>query len=460
MKRTLTHERRYIPVPREEEAQSPSVWKKVLPTVSWLMALAAVAAAFFHSGVGPQASAAGVGSGINEQSEAAVASAHQQQRTSGCTLIVPANPLTAQGLATPYQLSGANCDESVATQAAFVQAAALDPATGAIAVYNPLVINQGTQPAVNPVVPTLPANAVVGIWFGANTTSLNLQGATGSTLASAQCVNGLGGSIFGQMAYCNAPTFFSEANQLIQAGKLVPPALGTGADQQACLTVRDFAVVDQDQSDNVTTTYRVTADGKLAQNTAANASALAGSTAFGNGSDNRLVAIALDKALGCSPWMAPDLADPGKLSPALPLNELQAAMYQSDPVALVPSGDPMTLHNGKPNPAKQNLYRVGVDQPQVSGAAQARADEMAYCQNLLTVAPARLALDSAWTSKAATLDPAVGTNLYTFLAARYAFTIGPSGLNCTGLLHQTSPVQLTLNSAGAAVDATFTPMHG
>jgi hypothetical protein len=458
MKRTLKHEQRYMPGPGADEVESPSVWKKVLPAASWLMALAALAAAFVGSGLG-QASAAGVGSGTNEQSEAAVAAAHHQQRTSGCTLIVPANPLTAQGLATPYQLSGTGCDESVAADAAFVQAAALDPATGAVAVYNPLVINQGTQPAVNPVVPTLPANAVVGIWFGANTSSLHLQGATGSTLASAQCVNGLGASIFGQMAYCNAPTFFSEANQLIQAGKLVPPALGTGADQQACLTVRDFAVVDQDQSDNVTTTYRVTSNGKLAQNTAANASALAGSTAFGNGSDNRLVAIALDKALGCTPWMAPDLADSGKLAPALPLNELQAAMYQTQPVALVPSGDPMTLVNGKVNLAKQNLYRAGVDQPQVSGTAQATADETAYCQNLLTVAPARLALDSAWTSKAATLDPTVGTNLYTFLAARYAFTIGSSGLNCTGLLHQGSPVQLTQNSAGVVVAATFTPTH-
>ena len=456
MKRSLMRETRYAPVRGEEQREAPSAWKKVLPAMSWLMALAAVAAAFFSSGLGRQTFAAGGGTTPTPQSEAALAAAHHQQRQSGCTLIVPANPLTAQGLATPYQLSGANCSESTPAQAAFVQAAVLDPATGQIAVYDPLVIDKGTQPAVKPVMPTLPAHAVVGIWFGANMSGLHLQGATAPTLADAHCVNGLGASIFGQVAYCNAPAFFSQANQLIQAGKLTPPALGTGADKMTCPTVRDFAVVDQDQSDNVTTTYRITQDGKLAQDTSENASSLPGSVAFGNGSDNRLLAIALDNALGCKPWTAPDLADPGQMVTALPLDELQAAMYQPSPVALVPGNDPMTLVNGRPNLAKQNLYRAGVDQPRVTTAAQATAGETAYCQDLLKVSPARLQLDRTWTSSAPTLDPAVASNLYTFLAARYAFTIGPSGLNCTGLLHQASPVQLTTDSAGVVVDATYT----
>lgn len=94
-----------------------------------------------------------------------------------CTLTVPPNPLTAQGLATPYQLAATNaangpCNEANPNQAAFVQAAILDPATGQISAYEPLVIDKGTQPAIAPVVPTLPANAVVGIWFGFNGTTL------------------------------------------------------------------------------------------------------------------------------------------------------------------------------------------------------------------------------------------------------------------------------------------------
>ena len=76
-------------------------------------------------------------------------------------MVVPAQPLTAQGLATPYQLVATNpdngpCNEANATQAVFVQGAVIDPATGNIAIYNPLVIDQGTQPAIAPVVPTLP----------------------------------------------------------------------------------------------------------------------------------------------------------------------------------------------------------------------------------------------------------------------------------------------------------------
>src|SRR6266849_6369554 len=64
-----------------------------------------------------------------------------------CTLVVPAQPLTAQGLATPYQLVATNpdngpCNEANKAQAAFVQGAVIDPATGAISIYNPLVIDQ------------------------------------------------------------------------------------------------------------------------------------------------------------------------------------------------------------------------------------------------------------------------------------------------------------------------------
>src|SRR5579863_4265193 len=50
-----------------------------------------------------------------------------------CALIVPAHPLTAKGLATPYQLGAIDaanspCNEANAMQTAFVQAAILDPA--------------------------------------------------------------------------------------------------------------------------------------------------------------------------------------------------------------------------------------------------------------------------------------------------------------------------------------------
>src|SRR5262249_9576053 len=74
----------------------------------------------------------------------------------------------------------------------------------------------------------------------------------------------------------------------------------------------------------------------------------------------------LDGALGCTPWKAPDLADPGQMVPALPLNELQARARQASPVALVPLRDPMVLDDGKRDLRKLNAYRRGVDQPQVA----------------------------------------------------------------------------------------------
>src|SRR2546430_16253247 len=70
-----------------------------------------------------------------------------------CTLIVPSQPLSAHGLATPYQLVATDpengpCNESNKAQAALVQGAVINPATGQISIYNPLVIDQGTQPAI------------------------------------------------------------------------------------------------------------------------------------------------------------------------------------------------------------------------------------------------------------------------------------------------------------------------
>src|SRR3989440_6651329 len=213
-----------------------------------------------------------------------------------CTLIVPPDPLTAQGLARPYQLVATDpgkgpCHEASAAQAAFVQAAVIDPARGNIAVYNPLVVDQGTQPARAPVVPKLPQGAEVGIWFGYNGNNLTLQGSGGS-LVTGHCVNGIAGSIFGQFSYCNAPAFFRAANQAIQAGRLVPPPLGKAKDGLPCPTTRDFSIVDQDQSDNVTTSYLITASGKVAQDTQANAATLQGQGQVAkNGSDERLLTV-------------------------------------------------------------------------------------------------------------------------------------------------------------------------
>ncbi|GAC1394473.1 MAG: hypothetical protein NVSMB38_27470 [Ktedonobacteraceae bacterium] len=374
-----------------------------------------------------------------------------------CSLIVPANPLTAQGLATPYQLVATNpnkgpCNEANKLQAAFVQGAVLDPATGQVSVYDPLVIDQGMQAAIDPTVPQFPQGAIVGIWFGFNGNNLTLRNMQGSVQAG-QCINGANGTIFGQFAYCNAPAFFQAANQAIQAGKLVPPPLGMAQDGMSCPTVRDFSVVDMDQSDNVTTTYLVTGDGQTAQMTAANVKALQNAQTQANGSDNRLLAAALDGAIGCTPWMVNDLANPGQTATALPLNELQAAAHQGNPIALVPGRDPMVVNNNATDLNKVNAYRVGVNQPVAQNIGQASTTQ--YCSNLLAISPQRMQLDAGMTAQHASPDPAVANTLFTFLAQRFVTTFGANGLNCQGRLKVKDPIVVTTNDNGVAISATI-----
>ena len=378
-----------------------------------------------------------------------------------CALIVPPHPLTAKGLATPYQLTALDagngpCHETNALQTAFVQASVLDPVTGTISIYDPLVVDQETQPAIAPIVPKLPQGAVVGIWFGFNGSTLTLQDANGS-LQEGHCVNGVHGSIFGQVSYCNAPTFFQVANRAISANKLVPPALQKANDGLLCPTVRDFSLVDQDQSDNVTTMYLVNANGQLAQMTQKNSKAMPNAQKLFNGSDNGLLDSFVDPALGCSPWMAPNLADAGNPATGLPLDELQADAHQAAPVALVPAGDPMVLLNGNPNLDKINAYRTGVDQPLAQNLND--ASTRIYCTNLLAISPQRMLLDAHFTKMFATPDAGAANSLFTFLAQRFVTTYGPNGLNCAKLLGQPDPVSVKKDGNGVAISATIDGSH-
>ncbi|GAA5194702.1 hypothetical protein GCM10023322_59770 [Rugosimonospora acidiphila] len=370
-----------------------------------------------------------------------------------CTLQVPANPLSAQGLATPYRLVTPSCHESDDGTSAFVQAAVLDPATGAVSVYNPVVVDQDSAPAAPPVVPRLPAGAVVGIWFGFNGDNLTLAGTDGS-LSAGSCVNGLDDSIFGQYAYCDAPAFYTAANAAIAAGKLTVPPLGTAKDGEPCPTTRDFGIVDQDQSDNVTTSYLFLPDGGIAQNTAANQAALApkGAKVEVNASDNGLLDSFVAPTLGCAPFQAPDLADPGRTVPALPLNELQAAAFQGAPVALVPTNDPMVLVDGKTSVRKTNLYRAGVNMGPIDTRVETPE---AYCRNMVAIGVDRINLDRQLTLRVDSPDAGAANNLFTFLASRLSESFGE--LNCGDLLGTRDPVTVVTNADGVVVDARLTP---
>lgn len=141
------------------------------------------------------------------------------------------------------------------------------------------------MPAIKPVLPILPNNAVVGIWFGANSNSITLQGDIGT------CINGLSNQdVFGQVAFCNAQNFFAAVNAA--KGVVIPP-LGNDVLGKACPTTRSFGIVDQDQSDNVITTYLMKGT-TFAQATTTNRNTLGQVTEISNGSDNALVADFID----------------------------------------------------------------------------------------------------------------------------------------------------------------------
>ncbi|HTR90540.1 MAG TPA: hypothetical protein VMI73_02225 [Trebonia sp.] len=597
------------------------------------------------------ACAALVAAGIGVNRMLTAAPAADASVNANCTLIVPANPLTAQGLATPYQLTATNpadgpCDEANGGQTAFVQGAVIDPATGQISVYDPLVVNAGTQPAVAPVLPTLPANAVVALWFGYNGDTLTLAGAdenlgtttatasapadaatptdsasptdtggtatstatatptatdtgaaaatatvsdtTGATqsgaalaaqdnqgnqgtqgegngaaraslqsvgsapmppssysssgllnasvtsvvsaasgnrrhqspaptasasgstaptasasasgtavqtstatptataptatatatptasatanpangpaaapvadaiLQQAGCVAGqdFGGqfSSFTQVGACNAAAFFTAANAAISAGKLTVPSPGTAKDGLACMTTRSFALIDQDQSDNVTSEY-LSSNGQIAQDNAANRSSLGGADVLFNGSDNGLLDLFVDPALGCSPWQVPNLADAGAPTTALPLDELQAAVWAgrngSGPAALVPLNDPMTLDdNGNTSTDKTNTYRSLADMsPLPAGQSPAT-----YCADMESIQGRRLQQDVNLFMNGPSPDPGAASNLFMFLAMRLQQSY--ANLNC-GSFGIRNVVSTTADGNGVVVAACF-----
>jgi hypothetical protein len=385
----------------------------------------------------------GAGAAINMNQSAA-----QAAQRMNCTLQVPANPLTAAGLATPWQLGDGCSMANAGTEGAFVEATILSP-NGQLQVYNPLVITKGTQPAATPTTPTIAQGSQVIIDVGFNGTNLALTG-TGAT--QGKCVDASGQSVFGQVSACNAVGFYNLANQEVARGTLKVPAAGTATDGKACETTREFALIDQDQSDNVVTQYLINGNGQTAQATAANKAKVAGAQTLTNGSDDALLAGFVDPANGCTAFAATDSTSPNGTSGSQALNELSAKANQRGTIAVVPPNDEMTLVGGKMSITKTNTYRSLVDQPQLSGFTNPATVAASYCQNMVNIAPARNKLDMAKDAGFTTPVAAVGNNLATFLANRLSMSF--VNLNC-GNFGLKNPVTVTLDGNGVATAATY-----
>jgi hypothetical protein len=385
----------------------------------------------------------GAGNAINLNQTPAEAAASMN-----CTLTVPANPLSAAGLATPWQLGDGCSMANAGTEGAFVEATILAP-NGSLQVYNPLVITAGTQAAVAPTAPTIAAGSVVEISVGFNGTNLAL---TGAGARQGRCVDALGQSLIGQVSACNAVAFYQAAAAQIANGTLAVPATGTAGDGQPCLTTRDFGTVDQDQSDNVITSYLINGNGQTAQNTQANAAALAGATPLINGSDDKLLAAFLDPVNGCTAFTAPDTTDPAGTAGSQALNELSATVNQKGTIAVVPPNDEMTLVGGNMSIAKTNVYRSLVGQPLLGFGTSAATVAASYCQNLVNIQPARNNLDMAKELNFGTPVAAVGNNLATFLGNRLSMSF--TNLNC-GNFGLNNPSTVTLDGNGVATAVTY-----
>jgi hypothetical protein len=288
-----------------------------------------------------------------------------------------------------------------------VQAIIFDKDTGKLSTYSPLVVDAGTTPAIAPSPVTLPKNSDVALFGGGDDDVTTLVGPGASS-----CINGANGNVFGQVFFCNAQQFFAD----VSAFHLSIPPIGVGKDGAPCPTVRSFKIVDQDQSDNVQSTYLATSFGQTAQDTGANRAKIGSFTVMKNGSDNRLLSVFVGPVLGCTTWQIPDLADNGKLVSTQATNELQAAAYQQEPIALIPAGDPMV---GPNNLAMVNAYRAGVDQRQIKQLAQ--ANTTAYCSNMRDIAPNFFQANKA--RFVTSSSPTPGTNLYDFLQARFAASL-------------------------------------
>ena len=373
--------------------------------------------------------------------------ADQAAASMNCTVSVPANPLTAAGLASPWVLGDGCTWANGGTEGVFVEATILSPA-GQLEVYDPLVINQGTTPAVTPTPPTIAAGSQVIISAGFNGNGLAL---VGPGAAQGNCIDAFGNSLINQTPQCNAANFYRMANAEIARGTLTVPATGTGKDGQACQTTRDFGLIDQDQSNNVVASYLFDpATGQTAQATAANKTNAAAATIESNGSDNGLLNNFVDVALGCTPFTAPNPTNPNGASGSQALDELSARANQKGTIALLPVNDPQLLVGGQFSIGKTNAYRIETDQRPLFTSAQQNAAR--YCQNMVNIQAPRLKLDAAMETGTASPVPALGNNLANFLAARLSGSFG--NLNCQNF-GLANPVTLTVDGDGVATAATF-----
>ena len=381
-----------------------------------------------------------------------------------CQVALPSNALTPEGLSTPWELLPP-CSQTVSTQQAFAEAAIIN-SNGQISIYHPLIIDQGKSPQVAPVVPTLDPGSQIALFFGFNGDVLTLVDSDGQDtnnsplLRHLQCVNGLPGvqgDVFGQVSWCNAESFWNAANSAVAGGQLQVPPLGNDDLGRPCPSSRSFKIVDQDQSDNLPTKYLLLGDGGTVQFTTANQAKFSHAAEIDNASDESLIADFVGPAIGCTPYQVDSIDDPGTKVSSLATQELQALIYQQEPIALIPLNDPDTLLTSSQSEsrAKTNVYRIGVNMPRLgTGSNTDEGSPVEYCNKLIKIQPPFLASFQRQFNAVKTPDAGIGNNLFTFLCNRFLQSL--PNLDCR---NTTIPIKCDLDDAGSATACTISATH-
>ena len=263
-----------------------------------------------------------------------------------------------------------------------------------------------------PTPPTIARGSQVILSVGYNGNALAL---VGRGARQGNCLDALGNSLVNQTPQCNAANFYRMANFEIARGLLKIPKAGIGKDGQACQTTRDFALIDQDQSDNAVASYLFNPNtGQTAQATAANQANLAKDTAETNGSDNGLLDKFVDPALGCAPFTAPNPTNPAGASASQALNELSARQNHKGMVALLPVNNPLWSagSSASPRPTPTGSRPTSRCSPFSTNTARNAAQ---YCQDMINIAAPRLKLDVPMETGTASPVPRLGKNLAHFL---------------------------------------------
>lgn len=333
-----------------------------------------------------------------------------------CGVVVPENPLSYQGLNTPYILKSLNnktddCSVLKQRSTVFIEIVIFDIVSSTFYIYNPLVVNDLGQ--IKNIIKTdqLPVHNVVGIWFGSNDVTFKLLDSNNS-LHFGDCVDGYNNSVFGNFAYCNAKIFFETVDKY----KFYIPDIGKTINDFDCLTTRSFEFNQQYHISSVVSSYIIYQDQKVAIKSFNNLSIFEPPLyVIINKSNGRILNSYISIATRCNTFIGYDFIDQYNRKSSIVLNELQGSLDKQQ--IFIPSTHPSVMMNGYPDLNKLNLYRIGLNQPVVTGIHI--NDSIIYCNGIYNKTPVFLYNHYDLLTNYNTPDDTLGNNLINVMISRF-----------------------------------------